>query len=331
MLAGGNLTLLFTQAAAGRLRLPDGAVVVIEDVTEAAYRVDRMLTALLVGGAFDRVSAVVVGDFSECPPSRGVSVEQVLTERLSELRVPVLTGLGFGHGERNLPLVFGAPASVDGAAGTLTLGWATCAHPRVSAPSPVVFFEQLAVVHVGHLLAVVLERRRSVRVDRGRCADRARSQSSATSQAAAGAPRHASGAGGGGTARPFGGGGGRTPDARDPGGGGGTGRPPGKGGGMEVLLGGGGGAVDARGGGGGLRPGLGGGARRTAGDGHGLTRLGSRSSGGTGASTRASTAAERSTSTGGSTASTGGAERCRPEAGQRYRRRGQSDRSAHLR
>ena len=122
VLAGGNLTLLFTQAAAGRLRLPDGAVLVIEDVTEAAYRVDRMLTALLVAGALDRVGAVVVGDFSECPPSRGVSVEQVLAERLSELRVPVLTGLGFGHGERNLPLVFGAPASVDGAAGTLTLG-----------------------------------------------------------------------------------------------------------------------------------------------------------------------------------------------------------------
>jgi muramoyltetrapeptide carboxypeptidase len=122
VLAGGNLTLLFTQAAAGRLRLPDGAVLVIEDVTEAAYRVDRMLTALLVGGAFDRVSAVVTGDFTDCPPSRGVSVEQVLAERLAELRVPVLTGLPFGHGERNVPLVFGLPAAVDGAAGTLTLG-----------------------------------------------------------------------------------------------------------------------------------------------------------------------------------------------------------------
>lgn len=121
-LAGGNLTLLFTQAAAGRLRFPDGAVVVLEDVTEAAYRVDRMLTALLVGGAFDRVSAVVLGDFTDCPPSRGVSVDAVLAERLGELRVPVLRGFGFGHGERNLPLVFGVPARVDATAGTLTLG-----------------------------------------------------------------------------------------------------------------------------------------------------------------------------------------------------------------
>ncbi len=107
---------MFTQAAAGRLRLPDGAVVVIEDVTEAAYRVDRMLTALLVGGAFDLASAVVVGDFTECPPSRGITVDQVIAERLAELRVPVLTGLGFGHGERNLRLVFGVPAAVDGRA-----------------------------------------------------------------------------------------------------------------------------------------------------------------------------------------------------------------------
>jgi len=49
-LAGGNLTLLATAAVAGRLALPDGAVLALEDVTEASYRVDRMLSALLAGG-----------------------------------------------------------------------------------------------------------------------------------------------------------------------------------------------------------------------------------------------------------------------------------------
>lgn len=121
-LFGGNLSLLFTCAAAGRLHVPDGAVLVIEDVTEAAYRVDRMLSALLAGGAFDRVAAVVVGDFTECPPSRGTSVETVLAERLSQLRVPVLAGLRFGHGEHNEPLLFGLPASVDAELGELALG-----------------------------------------------------------------------------------------------------------------------------------------------------------------------------------------------------------------
>jgi muramoyltetrapeptide carboxypeptidase len=50
-LFGGNLTVLHTCAAAGRLRVPDGSVLVIEDVTESSYRLDRMLTTLAAAGA----------------------------------------------------------------------------------------------------------------------------------------------------------------------------------------------------------------------------------------------------------------------------------------
>ncbi len=121
-LCGGNLSLLFACQAAGRLRLPAGGVLAIEDVSEAAYRVDRMLSALLAAGTFDGLSAVLVGDFDECGPSRGVSVEAVLRERLGTLRVPVLAGLRFGHGRFNEPLVFGLPATVDGESGELVLG-----------------------------------------------------------------------------------------------------------------------------------------------------------------------------------------------------------------
>ncbi len=121
-LCGGNLSLLFTCAAAGRLRLPEGAVLVIEDVAEAAYRVDRMLSALLVSGVLDSVSAVVIGDFTDCPPSRGRSVSDVLYERLTTLRVPIVDGLAFGHGRHNEPLAFGLAATVDADAGRLLLG-----------------------------------------------------------------------------------------------------------------------------------------------------------------------------------------------------------------
>lgn len=121
-LCGGNLSLLFACQAAGRLRLPDDPVLALEDVTEAAYRIDRMLSALLAGGVFSRVRAVLVGDFSDCPPSRGVTVEAVLRERLGTLGVPVLAGLPFGHGQKNEPLVFGLPASVDADRGEVVLG-----------------------------------------------------------------------------------------------------------------------------------------------------------------------------------------------------------------
>ncbi len=122
-LSGGNLTLLHACAAAGRLFVPDGAVLVLEDVSEAAYRVDRMLSALLQSRAFERVAAVVVGDFVDCGPgAHGVSVWDVLREHLSELGVPVLAGLPFGHELRhNEPLPFGLSAQVDASAGTLVL------------------------------------------------------------------------------------------------------------------------------------------------------------------------------------------------------------------
>lgn len=113
-LFGGNLTVLFTCAAAGRLRIPRGAILVVEDVTESSYRLDRMLTALRVSGALDHVSAVVLGDLTDCPSGpHGISPHDALRALLLELGVPVLAGLRFGHGRENVPLVLGAPARAE--------------------------------------------------------------------------------------------------------------------------------------------------------------------------------------------------------------------------
>jgi muramoyltetrapeptide carboxypeptidase len=119
-LVGGNLTVLFSAHAAGRLRLPDGAVLFLEDVTEASYRIDRMLTALEVAGVLERVSGVVLGDFTDCSPlPHGVPVEAVLEERLGRLGVPVAQGLPAGHGAVNQPLLLGATVALDASAGSL--------------------------------------------------------------------------------------------------------------------------------------------------------------------------------------------------------------------
>lgn len=121
-LVAANLTLLFTAAASGRLALPPGALLAIEDVTEQAYRVDRMLTALRTGGHLDAVSGVVAGEFTDCGPSHGVSVAEVLRLCLGDLPVPIATGLGFGHGRHNAPLPVGLPATLHATNGSLTLG-----------------------------------------------------------------------------------------------------------------------------------------------------------------------------------------------------------------
>lgn len=122
-LVGGNLTVLFTCAVTGRLRLPPGAILALEDVTEASYRIDRMLSALRVGGHLQGLAGVALGGFTDCPPGpHGVPVEQVLARELATWGVPVVTGLPFGHDLPNQPLLLGVEAELDAQTGCLRQG-----------------------------------------------------------------------------------------------------------------------------------------------------------------------------------------------------------------
>jgi muramoyltetrapeptide carboxypeptidase len=118
---GGNLEIC-SRLCGTPWALPlDGAVLFLEDVGERPYRVDRSLTQLEMAGAA-KVAAVVVGDLTRCqePSGQGPTVEEVVRERLSRWRVPVVANAPFGHGERNSPFALGAPVSVDGSAGSVT-------------------------------------------------------------------------------------------------------------------------------------------------------------------------------------------------------------------
>jgi muramoyltetrapeptide carboxypeptidase len=122
-LVGGNLTVLAAVALAGLLALPEGCILALEDINEAPYSVDRLLSALHGAGALRPVAAVALGEFTDCKPGHhGVPVEEVLRERLALLRVPVLAGLPFGHGRRNEPLLLGCDAELDASALELRMG-----------------------------------------------------------------------------------------------------------------------------------------------------------------------------------------------------------------
>jgi len=113
---GGNLALVYAMAAAGRLAVPPGAVLFLEDVNERPYAVDRMLTSLRLGGHLAHVSAVVCGTFSRgAPGPDGVTVRDVLSELAATLRCPVLAGAPFGHEADNRAFVLGCPVAVRGA------------------------------------------------------------------------------------------------------------------------------------------------------------------------------------------------------------------------
>lgn len=115
---GGNLSLLAAVAAAGPLPIPDGAIWLLEDVTERPYRIDRLLTALVPH--LRRAGAVVFGEFDKCDAGPdGVTVEDVLRDRASAWSAPTYAGAPFGHGTQNRAFVVGAQAELR--SGTLHL------------------------------------------------------------------------------------------------------------------------------------------------------------------------------------------------------------------
>jgi muramoyltetrapeptide carboxypeptidase len=100
----------------------DGAILALEDVTEAPYRIDRMLTQWRMSGAFFGVLGIALGRFSRCDPPKDIpswTIEEVLRDRLSDLGIPIVSDLPFGHEGVNAALPVGQPVELDADNGLL--------------------------------------------------------------------------------------------------------------------------------------------------------------------------------------------------------------------
>lgn len=122
-LLGGNLEMLSRLCGTPLFRLfaDSGKIVLLlEEVTEAPYRIDRALSQLRLAGAFQHVVAVVVGDFVRCegPPTHPTATE-VLVEHFVRLGIPLFLGLPLGHGKNNLAVPLGVAVSIDTRRGQL--------------------------------------------------------------------------------------------------------------------------------------------------------------------------------------------------------------------
>lgn len=115
-LVGGNLSVVAALLGSEYEVQTEGAILFLEEVGEAPYRIDRMLSSLELAGKLQKVNGVLLGAFTGCEPAPGspnVSAEQVLRSYFLPRGIPVLAGYPAGHGSWNMPLPLGCRVELD--------------------------------------------------------------------------------------------------------------------------------------------------------------------------------------------------------------------------
>jgi len=123
-LIGGNLSVL--SAIVGSPYMPDtsGAILFLEDIAEAPYRVDRMLTQLKLAGVLDRLAGFVFGQCTRCSPGAtygSLTLEQILQDHIRPLGIPAWSGAWIGHVEPLWTLPIGGRVSIDATTGMIQM------------------------------------------------------------------------------------------------------------------------------------------------------------------------------------------------------------------
>ena len=112
---GGNLSVLTSMIGTPYFPAIRGGILYFEDLAEHPYRIERMLTQWLHAGILARQKAIVLGAFTHYALSShdaGFQINTVVDRLRQQLKVPVLTGLPFGHVATKVCLPFGAQAQL---------------------------------------------------------------------------------------------------------------------------------------------------------------------------------------------------------------------------
>jgi muramoyltetrapeptide carboxypeptidase len=115
-LIGGNLALIAATIGTPFEIDTKGKILMIEEVGEEPYRIDRMLTQLKLAGKLDDATGIVLGQFTDCnpqAPENSLSLEEVLEDIFSSLKKPVLKNVCFGHGRHKATIPLGVKASIN--------------------------------------------------------------------------------------------------------------------------------------------------------------------------------------------------------------------------
>lgn len=118
IVVGGNLTTLCHLAGTPFATGYKDCILVLEDRGEATYRIDRMLTQMMLAGCFDGLAGLVLGSFRDCGPDS--DIDALVHDLFGELKIPIMAGVAVGHEDTNLTLPMGIPARLNADKGDLT-------------------------------------------------------------------------------------------------------------------------------------------------------------------------------------------------------------------
>lgn len=126
-LVGGNLTTILHLLATPYEVEWRQKIVLLEDVGEAPYRIDRMLTHLKLAGRFDGIAGLILGTFTDCGDPEPIWSRA--GELLGDTPIPIWANFPCGHGEENVLLPLGIEAVMDSSSGILSFP-SPCCLPR---------------------------------------------------------------------------------------------------------------------------------------------------------------------------------------------------------
>ena len=123
----GNLTVMTHLIGTKHLPNLKESILILEDIGEAPYRIDRMLTHLRLAGILKKISGLGFGSFSDCnndtdvDKSKTFKLIEILKDRTQDLAIPIVSNLPIGHCQGNASLPIGSQAILDGDKGKLIL------------------------------------------------------------------------------------------------------------------------------------------------------------------------------------------------------------------
>ena len=116
-LIGGNLAVLTALVGTGYLPNFKNKILLLEEINEPPYKIDRMLNQLRLKGVFEELKGIILGDFIDCVEQDKnkltLGLTEVLVDYFNRLNIPVINNFPFGHSSKIFTLPIGCKVQLD--------------------------------------------------------------------------------------------------------------------------------------------------------------------------------------------------------------------------